>query len=300
QSSQKQHLSLLEKLRIVICSEISAEMTYEGTRFSYELPVWGWLIENDILYIRTDSNMLECDSDLLADTIGSVMASVFRVADGGEFARLFRCKPKDRNTLLRRMRGDKAEQVDMDILEAVAEDTFGVLPDIGIIQEPTAAAVPSSEDYVTEKPTEPASKQVSPAGGLLTDRPLEITQVAPPEPISVKKQKLRVQVRSSGSTSSTSYVNGYQITDGNFAESKVMEIESNFEPPRYPLRVGQIVGSESFGCDILSFDTEEQRDKFQNNIDRSWDQVARFIEVKGRKHNTAEIELRGNEKAAAK
>ncbi|MCV3262764.1 DUF3883 domain-containing protein [Vibrio harveyi] len=79
-----------------------------------------------------------------------------------------------------------------------------------------------------------------------------------------------------------------------------MEIESNFEPPRYPLRVGQIVGSESFGCDILSFDTEEKRDKFQNNIDRNWDQVARFIEVKGRKHNTAEIELRGNEKAAAK
>ncbi|EJT3518670.1 DUF3883 domain-containing protein [Vibrio parahaemolyticus] len=67
-----------------------------------------------------------------------------------------------------------------------------------------------------------------------------------------------------------------------------------------PTQSWQIVGSESFGCDILSFDTEEQRDKFQNNIDRSWDQVARFIEVKGRKHNTAEIELRGNEKAAAK
>ncbi|CAK2402064.1 Protein NO VEIN C-terminal domain-containing protein [Vibrio crassostreae] len=300
QSSQKQHLGLLEKLRIVICSEISAEMIYEGTQFSYDLPVWGWLIENHTLYIRTGSKMLECDSDLLADTIGSVMASVFRVADGGEFARLFRCKPKDRNTLLRRMRGDKAEEVDMDILEALAEDTFGVLPDIGIIQEPTAATVPSSRDYVPQKPTEPASKQVSPIDGPLKDKPLEITQVASPQPKSTKKQKLRVQVKTSGSTSSTSYVNGYQITDGNFAESKVMEIESNFEPPRYPLRVGQIVGSESFGCDILSFDTEEKRDRFQKNIDRKWDQVARFIEVKGRKHNNAEIELRGNEKTAAK
>lgn len=300
QSSQKQYLSSLEKLRLVICDEISAEMIYEGKHFSYDLPIWGWLVDSDVLYIKADSaNMLESDSDLLADTIGSVMASVFRIADGGEFARLFRCKPKDRNTLLRRMRGDKVEEVDMDMLDASSEDAFGVLPDIGIIQEPVASSTLQAEGVIPTNPKVPASKAVSPSGGVLTDKPLEITQVMSPGTISVKKQKLRVQARTSGSTSSTNYVNGYQVTDGNFAENKVMEIEGNFEPARYPLRVGQIVGSDSFGCDILSFDSAEKRENFKNNKNRDWSQISRFIEVKGRKHNGAEIELRGNEKNAA-
>lgn len=298
QSSQKQYLSSLEKLRLVICNDISAEMIYEGKHFSYDLPIWGWLVDSDILYIKVDpSNMLESDSDLLADTIGSVMASIFRIADGGEFARLFRCKPKDRNTLLRRMRGDKVEEIDM--INPSSEDAFGVLPDVGIIKEPVAASAPVAKEIAPEKPVVPISKAGSFHHGIVTNKPLEITQVIPDAPINVKKQKLRVQARTSGSTSSMNYINGYQVTDGNFAESKVMEIEENFEPARYPLRVGQIVGSNSFGCDILSFDTEEKRDNFQNNKDRNWSQIDRFIEVKGRKHNSAEIELRGNEKTAA-
>ncbi|WP_157442958.1 hypothetical protein [Colwellia piezophila] len=86
-------------------------------------------MDNDILYIKAEpSSMIETDSDLLADTIGSVMASIFRISDGGEFARIFRCKPEYRNNLLKMMRGDKAEEVDMDMFNTPVEDTFGARP----------------------------------------------------------------------------------------------------------------------------------------------------------------------------
>ncbi|SGZ19721.1 DUF3883 domain-containing protein [Moritella viscosa] len=299
QSSQKQHLGSLEILHLVICSELSADMTYEGKNFSYDLPIWGWLIDNDILYIKAEpSSMVETDSDLLADTIGSVMASIFRIADGGEFARIFRCKPKDRNSLLRRMRGDKVEEVDMDMFNIPSEDTFGVLPDVGVIKDPVVSSSLEKEN-IPAQPKTPITTTVGHFNAVVINNPIEITQVTSPSAVGVRKHKLRVQVRTSGSTGPMNYVNGYQVTDGNFAENKVMEIEENFDPARYPLRVGQIVGSHSFGCDILSFDTEEKRDNFKNNKDRNWDQIDRFIEVKGRKHNSAEIELRGNEKNAA-
>jgi len=298
QSSQKQHLGSLEKLKLVICSELNADMTYEGKYFSYDLPSWAWLIDNDVLYIKAESlSMVETDSDLLADTIGSVMASIFRIADGGEFARIFRCKPKDRNNLLKRMRGDKAEEVDMDMFNTSVEDSFGVLPDVGVIKHPVAYT--SQEKDNAQKQQQQPIVPVVPSSSDTTKNPLEITRVIIPVPVGGAKQKLRVKVKTTGSPGSMNYVNGYQATDGDFAENKVMEIEENFDPARYPLKVGQIVGTESFGCDILSFDTEEKRDNFKNNKNRNWDQIARFIEVKGRKHNGVEIELRGNEKRAA-
>ena len=78
-----------------------------------------------------------------------------------------------------------------------------------------------------------------------------------------------------------------------------MEIEESFQSSRYPLRVGQLMGSDAPGCDILSFKSAEQRDKFRSGEDRDRGNVLRFIEVKGRKNESAKIELRGNEKNAA-
>ncbi|WP_370661078.1 protein NO VEIN domain-containing protein [Psychrosphaera algicola] len=68
---------------------------------------------------------------------------------------------------------------------------------------------------------------------------------------------------------------------------------------RFPLRVGQIQGKEGFGCDILSFSSQQLRDDFKSNKNRNISSVSRFIEVKGRKNINAEIELRGNEKNCA-
>jgi hypothetical protein len=69
---------------------------------------------------------------------------------------------------------------------------------------------------------------------------------------------------------------------------------------RFPLLVGQYTGDLALGCDILSFATDEARELFTSNKNRDLNLVERFIGVKGRKDKLAAIELRGNEKHAAK
>jgi len=61
-----------------------------------------------------------------------------------------------------------------------------------------------------------------------------------------------------------------------------------------------LTGTEAPGCDILSFENATDRNNFKSGKDRNTDQVKRFIEVKGRKSQGAKIELRGNEKDAAR
>ena len=78
-----------------------------------------------------------------------------------------------------------------------------------------------------------------------------------------------------------------------------MEFEEADDPIRYPLGVGQIMGYDGAGCDILSFATQQDKEKFASGDNRDPGKVVRFIEVKGRGSQTAEVELRGNEKDAA-
>ena len=110
------------------------------------------------------------------------------------------------------------------------------------------------------------------------------------------KQRMRIHRKYRTTSTRTSIT---RITDSEFIERKVLEIENSFQPARYPLRVGHIVGFDAPGCDILSFKTEDHREKFRSGKDRNINNVIRFIEVKGRKNEGAEIELRGNEQNAA-
>ncbi len=120
---------------------------------------------------------------------------------------------------------------------------------------------------------------------------VELSPKAPPA-----KQKLRVKKYRSSSQGSS---HSYNPVNGDAAELKIIENEEFFDPPRYALAVGQYMGEEGFGCDILSFKSVEDRENFKHNKCRNLDLVERFIEVKGRSSKSASIELRGNEKEAA-
>jgi len=78
-----------------------------------------------------------------------------------------------------------------------------------------------------------------------------------------------------------------------------MDFEESSDPPRFPLLVGQITGSLAFGCDIISFASNEDREAFKSGANRNLQKITRFIEVKGRKHESGAVELRGNELNAA-
>jgi len=199
------------------------------------------------------------------------------------------------------MRGEAAEE-DMDkIIEEFGQnimDNLDSLPEIGPIVEPDMTTGSETMDNDMEDKTEIGTNDSDLANndGDVPDDPLYIEPKETTPMTAPSKQTLRVQKNFGGSGGR---VTAHQVTDGNFSELKIMEIEENLQPPRYPLRVGQIMGYEGFGCDILSFEDEEARDKFQSGEDRKISNISRFIEVKGRSNKGVEIELRGNAKDTA-
>jgi hypothetical protein len=301
QTSQVTNLQALKDIRLEVCSVLTACISYETESFEYDVSVWGWVIDEKVLYVRSDpADPLSPSADLLADAIGEALASVFRIGDGGEFARMLLCQDKDRQQLLRKMRGEtivediesiKAEFAAFQV-QSPMEARFPIVPPPQVRDSlPELIASPAqAHDDSPEHPKLPSSTELTPAGPLQITE--EETMVSPPP----GKQKLRIK---SVSTTPTTTSSTRRVTDGDFCERKAMEFEESDDPPRFPLLVSQTMGSEGSWCDIVSFATAEAREAFRVSPTRDLGSVVRFIEVKGRSNATATIELKGNELVAA-
>ncbi|MBN8514187.1 DUF3883 domain-containing protein [Accumulibacter sp.] len=297
QTSELAQLQRLKDLRLEVCSTLLVELAFEGEVLEYDLPVWGWMIEEKTLYVRSDpARPLAFRGSLFSNAICEGLAALFRLADGGDFARMLDCPAEDRSELLRKLRGDSILE-DFDAIKeeyvAFSSRTLGVAgfpatpaPKLSELVTPVGGG---SESLATPAP-QPSAAPVQP------NQPLAIVEEAHvPQPPGEQR---KLQVRTV--TSSTKPGTGSQrVTDGDFCERKAMEFEAACDPPRWPFAVGQIMGAEGPGCDILSFRTQEAREAFRQGINRELDTVARFIEVKGRGSAGATIELKGNELAAA-
>jgi hypothetical protein len=66
---------------------------------------------------------------------------------------------------------------------------------------------------------------------------------------------------------------------------------------RFPLAVDHLQGTRAYGCDILSFTSNESRELFMENGDVNL--IERFIEVKGSMNERGTISLKGNELLSA-
>lgn len=307
QSSQVLYRKEIDKLKLKLCSELHLEIRYQDVECSFQLKDWSWSINTDVIYIKTPKELIDHQSDLLADVIGEALASVYRLANGGEFARLFRCSIKERLQLLSKILGENISVEQLEVLaskENVDLNLGGVLVNVPVIHAPTIV-----EDKLPDEPslvTKPINLIGVDTGGMLTSKPedgfkkdekLAIIPIPGKQKSVPNSRKLSIKKisRSGGGG-----VASYAPLSGDFCERKVLEIEENFEPPRFPLLVGQYTGDQALGCDILSFASEEARDQFTSNKNRDLNLVERFIEVKGRTNKQAVIELKGNEKDAAK
>ena len=215
---------------------------------------------------------------------------------------MFHCKDKDRKALLRRMRGEAADEDMGKIIEEFSSQSQiqrlprfpkdQPIPDPPQVNESTAATdkgeklgAPTIQDLEETSPEEESTK------------PLEVESVTHEPTAPTQRKDLRIKKTTSGSRSQSK--TAITVTDGEFAERKVVEFEGVAEPPRFPLRVGQITGNLALGCDVLSFASEQDREDFRTGENRDLSRVLRFIEVKGRKNKGVSIELRGNERNAA-
>jgi hypothetical protein len=288
---------------IKVCSEIQGHLLYELERFPLSLEGWEWILDGDIAYILQDSerktNLLQLSNVFLADAIGSVIAAIFRLESGSDFARLIQCTRHDRIRLLEKMLGGESlpdlNQLAEDFEVAAQGNNFNFeVPDTEKEAKLTSLEVEHDKKDQTNQMDQEDEKEAENADGKGEQGPLGIDKKEH-APTEGKRVRLRVQNRpSQGNRARSSHV----VTDGDFCEKKVMEFELMEYPPRYPLHVAHITGYNGPRCDILSFASTEDRETFK--ISRNPELIVRFIEVKGRSSDGASILLKGNELDAAK
>ena len=284
QSLRAEYLNTFEKLELCLCDELMARLRYEESESEYSASKWEWVIDEDVIYIRTDC---EADEDLLTDTLGAALASVFRIADGDGFARLIRCKDSSRNELLRKMCGDsfdeeieaahKNHQINSVYQEPIEDSEY---------REPKEPPAKLADENADSNTGDDAGNDDSTETILVVEKRKHVpTDGARPRRIVVKKT---TGLRKTGAVL-------MRVTDGALCERKAKEFERSGTPKRYPLPVDHITGFEAPGVDILSFKSHSDREKFKNPKTQDFALVDRFIEVKGRSNPSAKIELKGNE-----
>ena len=289
-----------KKLTVTVCSSVEGEVEYNGQKVPLQLGVWDWILDDEThaAYVLSDPQETDMlNSDLLADAVGQIFAAVFRVERGDEFARLIGCHRKDRLRMLRRLAGDDEipalEELERKYREAGSEtESHDIhLPNSGLLP-PTQASAPINI-------VNPLISQViqPPSAGDIQDKPLLIE--SKPHTPAPPSTAIACRVTRTIGTGIRCFGGTRRVTDGTFCEYKAMEFEQCGMPPRFPVRVGNVTGFQSPGVDILSFATEQDKEKFIAG-DRRDTLVARFIEVKGRSTEGAKIDLRDNAVNAAR
>src|SRR5207253_1019376 len=81
---------LFRTLRVIVCESIAGEVEFNGERDTLELGPWDWILDEETHTAYVQADVSDADplrSDLLADAIGQLLAAVFRIERGDEFAR---------------------------------------------------------------------------------------------------------------------------------------------------------------------------------------------------------------------
>lgn len=285
-------------LEIILCSTLEIEVSFEQFIVKTELEKsYDWILNGDIAYILHPEENPTLESDLLSDALGSVIADLFGLTQGGEFARLIRCSEHHRESLLKRMLGE-SESLDFDTIKLEFESFTDELPIDVLVPEDDATEMSNGLKQELVVPVEQSTEIVPQV--RLDDGSGSITKVdqLPPMP-PVKHQSRKIVRRIQYGSSAPNLTGLRRVTDGNVCEQRVEEFECI--EGRFPLRVSGLTGHGGPKCDIISFRNKEDKFTFLTSGEmKSLSLVERFIEVKGRGSDDTPITLKGNELEAAK
>lgn len=290
-----QGLRRLRELKVILCRGAAGSVTTGDDIQEFHLGEGDMILSGNDGYL---CSIVEATGRLLADAliahdVGEIFARLLGVENGGDFTSLAQCTPNLRPALLQRMLGvDPQQFLDEALRKLNAEAEL---------------------DSVTEKflPPPPASIPPPPPSGGQIAAPATTPNAGPAlQPVvlgqvDVRKiahtplppaTQIKARVRATPSTG-VLMISAYQVTDAKRCQELAFHFEEAGSQGRFPLKVDHLQGSEYFGCDLLSFASQEDRDKFRQTLNK--DLVLRFIEVKGRSSEKGSITLKGNELAAA-
>jgi hypothetical protein len=299
QSRRARETDEFTHLKIIVCSSIEGEVEFQGQKESLELGSWDWILDDQshTAYVLRDPAESDLSrSALLADVVGQILAAIFRIERGDDFARLFACQRKDQLKMLKRLVGDDdvpaIEELERRYFDTAEQgnDSEVNFPD-GALDQPSRPM----QDVTQPRVPEDQGTESSPSRD--GDKPLQIDSV--PHIPSGPPVRVQCRVSRQGPAGPRKRTGSRRITDGLFCEYKAIEFEEHDAPPRFPVRVGNITGWDAPGVDVLSFASAEDRATFLAG-DHSETRIARFIEVKGRSSEGAKIDLRDNALDAAR
>ena len=293
EDADRSELSPLKKLEMKLCKSVTAEIRLDDRVEQIVLNQGESLKEGNTAYLVAEPSEYDrsfLSDPIIADAVGEVVSSVLRVDLSSDIARLISCRAKLRKALLDRIVGGTCEDKlneSRKLLSSPIEEIEGTsyTPPTPTGQTPTPTPPPSPSGSIQPSPTETAPKTPPSTVGPVTSEPRELTVTK-----GAKKRKIKI-IRSRNPKPHQKRT----LTNPDRAENLAIEFEK--EQNRLPLKVSDIKGTEGYGCDILSFESEHNRAAFSESLEFSL--IMRFIEVKGSGLARGSITLKGNELKAA-
>jgi len=292
EDTNRTNLSALRRLKVKLCKSVRVAVEISGEKREIDLNEGDSVSIDTVAYLvsePSDYSRSFLHDEIIADALGEIVSNILKVDVNNEIARLVSCSSNKRSLLLDRIVGGSGKErmeKARELLKAPEEKD-----DKETFTKPSPWTPPpkAAEETAKEKPEEEASQEEPKLAevGSVSARDLG------PPPSSQEKKVVARRIQGNPKTSKTPHTKKRVNPDR--AENLALRFEE-FQD-RYPVKVSHIRGFEAYGCDILSFKSEEDFILFKEESNP--DIVERFIEVKGSTNEKGPIILGGNELASA-
>lgn len=284
-------LNTLRRFKINLCRSTRVAMLIDKNKREIDLQ------NGDSINIDSSAYLVAEPSDytrplledhFIADSIGEIISNILKVDINQEVVNIATCPVDKRDSFLDRITGGSGSErlIRAKELFKFSEDKESPFakPHDWRLPEPRDTSQKPILPIPAEKTadTEPSE---SPIGDISVSDKGNITPV--------QKQLVLRKIQHNAKTNNPSHHK--KRVDPDHAEMMARRFEESEQ--RYPILVSQLRGEQSYGCDVLSFRSVEDKNIFQNTYDLNL--IDRFIEVKGSSSEKGSIILKGNQLRSA-
>jgi len=283
------HLRRLEAVQLKVASHAEMEMSINGATIVEKLDPWRHSFDGDTLVITVDgTRSFEEVMDLGCHAVADGLAELFELQSGADFMPFLSSSTDAlRRAHLQRALPSFSEEELASLIGGV--DHAFVSPFAPDVDAETLAAGPAAAANKSRGGL--ASSAADSGNDELGPDPDEVPSGAKPSEVELTVQQRQPQnntllerapfprrtLRVSGPTGHVSSPNATDPHRAADAEHWTAAFER--ANGRWPQLVAHLQGTRAFGCDYLTFDSEEDRSAFLKNPTRI-ELVSRFIETK--------------------
>ncbi|WP_373415073.1 DUF3883 domain-containing protein [Ensifer aridi] len=286
-SAETQRLRRLDQLELKISVEVQLEFSLGSNVFQGTLEPGKYVLDRDILIVAV--NVAEAEDELMLRAITAIsdgLAELFELQAGDDFEKLLAAETNSLRTLqLRRLLNNQTDE-EVDRLLATIEDEVTTDPgeafamDAGTLargEGPGHGSLSNDKTtshHASKAPPPPAS----PPPAAIPQKQLTgvaVTKLDTPEGTARGGGTVGLRIAAGGGGGSP----GRTADSSAPTDAEQWAILFEQREGRFPLQVSRLQGRDAYGCDCLSFATEQDLIAFKSDP-KKLSLVERFIEVK--------------------